>query len=143
MEPITPIAAEQVRLLGDQLLIDGLTVDDEATIALAREREAAGESLDALVSQAIEIGARILQREQTASDTDFVKAEFERQANEVEQQFSESAKKVRRRRRSSAEAARSTLRRELQQRRSEPSQSTGRGDAADSPRGVNKAIHRR
>jgi len=94
VEPITPIAAEQVRLLGDQLLIDGLTVDDEATIALAREREAAGESLDALVSQAIEIGARILQREQTASDTDFVKAEFERQAHEVEQQFSESAKKV-------------------------------------------------
>ena len=94
MEPITPITAEQVRLLGDQLLIDGLVVDDETTIALAREREAAGESLDALVSQAIEIGARILQREQTASDTEFVKAEFERQAHEVEAQFNESAQKV-------------------------------------------------
>ena len=94
VEPITSITAEQVRLLGDQLLIDGLTVDDEATITLAREREAAGESLDALVSQAIEIGARILQREQTASDTEFVKAEFERQAHEVEQQFNESAQKV-------------------------------------------------
>ena len=94
VEPITPITAEQVRLLGDQLLIDGLTVDDEATITLAREREAAGESLDALVSQAIEIGARILQREQTASDTEFVKAEFERQAHEVEAQFNESAQKV-------------------------------------------------
>ena len=94
VEPITPITSEQVRLLGDQLLIDGLTVDDDATIALAREREAAGESLDQLVSQAIEIGARILQREQTASDTEFVKAEFERQAHEVEQQFSESALKV-------------------------------------------------
>jgi len=94
VEPITPITAEQVRLLGDQLLIDGLVVDDETTIALAREREAAGESLDALVSQAIEIGARILQREQTASDTEFVKAEFERQAHEVEAQFNESAQKV-------------------------------------------------
>ena len=94
VEPITPITAEQVRLLGDELLIDGLTVDDEATIALAREREAAGESLDALVGQAIEIGARILQREQTASDTEFVKAEFERQAHEVEAQFNESAQKV-------------------------------------------------
>ncbi len=86
--------AEQVRLLGDRLLIDGLTVDDEATITLARERAAAGESLDDLVSQAIEIGARILQREQTASDTEFVKAEFERQAHEVEAQFNESAQKV-------------------------------------------------
>lgn len=94
MEPITPITSEQVKLLGDQLLIDGLTVDDDATVALAREREAAGESLDQLVSQAIEIGARILQREQTASDTEFVKAEFERQAHEVEHQFSESALKV-------------------------------------------------
>ncbi len=94
VDPITPITAEQVRLLGDQLLIDGLTVDDEATITLAREREQAGESLDELVSQAIEIGARILQREQTASDTEFVKAEFERQAHEVEQQFNESAQKV-------------------------------------------------
>ena len=94
VEPITPITAEQVRLLGDQLLIDGLTVDDEATITLARDREAAGESLDDLVSQAIEIGARILQREQTASDTEFVKAEFERQALEVEAQFNESAQKV-------------------------------------------------
>lgn len=94
MEPITPISTEQVRLLGDQLLIDGLAVDDDATIALAREREAAGASLDELVSQAIEIGARILQREQTASDTEFVKAEFERQAHEVEAQFNESAQKV-------------------------------------------------
>jgi len=94
VEPISPITAEQVRLLGDQLLIDGLTVDDEATITLARDREAAGESLDDLVSQAIEIGARILQREQTASDTEFVKAEFERQALEVEAQFNESAQKV-------------------------------------------------
>ncbi len=94
MDPIIPIAAEQVRLLGDQLLIEALTVDDEATVTLAREREAAGESLDELVSQAIEIGARILQREQTASDTEFVKAEFERQAHEVEQQFNESAQKV-------------------------------------------------
>ncbi len=94
VEPITPNTTEQVRLLEDQLLIDGLTVDDEATISLAREREAAGESLDQLVSQAIEIGARILQREQTASDTEFVKAEFERQAHEVEAQFNESAQKV-------------------------------------------------
>ena len=83
-----------MKLLGDQLLIEGLTVEDEAAVALAREREAAGESLDALVSQAVEIGARILQREQSAADTEFVKAEFERQAHEVEQQFNESAQKV-------------------------------------------------
>ena len=61
---------------------------------LAREREEAGEQIAPLVVQAIEIGARVLDREQTAANTDFVKAEFERQAREVEQQFAERAQLV-------------------------------------------------
>ena len=47
-----------------------------------------------LIVQAIEIGARVLDREQAAANTEYVKAEFERQAREVEQQFGERARLV-------------------------------------------------
>ena len=60
----------------------------------SRERVDAGEEIAPLVVQAIEIGARVLDREQTAANTDFVKAEFERQARDVERQFAERAQLV-------------------------------------------------
>ncbi len=94
VEPTEQLTTEVVTLTGDELRIDGLTVDDHATVDLAREREAAGASLTELIVQAIEIGSRIIVREQTASDTEFVRAEFERQAREVEQQFTQSAEQV-------------------------------------------------
>ncbi len=94
VEPTEQLMTEVVTLTGDELRIDGLTVDDHATVDLAREREAAGASLTELIVQAIEIGSRIIVREQTASDTEFVRAEFERQAREVEQQFTQSAEQV-------------------------------------------------
>ncbi|MSX02854.1 MAG: hypothetical protein F2813_06800 [Actinobacteria bacterium] len=94
VEPLPQITPDHVKLLDDELLIDGLTVTDAASVTLARQRAAAGESLDELVRQAIEIGSRILEREQTASDTEFVKAEFEKQAREVQIQFTENAQQV-------------------------------------------------
>jgi len=92
VEPIPQITAEHVTLLDDELLIDGLTITDPASLALARA--AAGANLDDLVRQAIEIGARILEREQTAADTEFVKAEFEKQSRELQAEFTENAQKV-------------------------------------------------
>ena len=92
VEPIPQITAEHVTLLDDELLIDGLTITDPASLALARA--AAGANLDDLVRQTIEIGARILEREQTAADTEFVKAEFEKQSRELQAEFTENAQKV-------------------------------------------------
>ena len=92
VEPIPQITAEHVTLLDDKLLIDGLTITDPASLALARA--AAGANLDDLVRQTIEIGARILEREQTAADTEFVKAEFEKQSRELQAEFTENAQKV-------------------------------------------------
>ena len=92
VEPIPQITAEHVTLLDDELLIEGLTITDPASLALARA--AAGANLDDLVRQTIEIGARILEREQTAADTEFVKAEFEKQSRELQAEFTENAQKV-------------------------------------------------
>jgi len=92
MEAATPLHLPRVRVQGDVLAIDGLTVSDPAAVRLASEREAAGDDVAELVRDAVEIGARILDREQTAADTDFVRAELERTARAVETEFGERAR---------------------------------------------------
>ena len=54
----------------------------------------AGEDPAAVVADAIEIGARVLDREQTGVQADFVKAEFERAARSVEASFSDQAQRA-------------------------------------------------
>src|SRR5215210_313631 len=94
MEAATPLPFTQVRVTGDRLRVDGLVVDDECAVRLAREREQAGDDPARLVADAIEIGARVLDREQTAVQADFVKAEFERAARELDAAFVERARVV-------------------------------------------------
>jgi hypothetical protein len=94
MEAATPLNPTRVALVGDRLRVEHLTVADECAVRVAGERQDAGEDLADLVTQAIEIGARVLDREQAAANTEYVKAEFERQAREVETQFAERASAV-------------------------------------------------
>jgi polyhydroxyalkanoate synthesis regulator phasin len=94
MEAATPLRRPQVRAQGDRLVVDALVVDDACAVRLAREREQAGEDPAELVRDAIEIGARVLDREHAGVQTDFVRAEFERQAREVEQAFTDKARLV-------------------------------------------------
>jgi hypothetical protein len=90
MEAATRLPFAQVRVVGGRLYVDGLVVDDEGAVRLV------GESDDpaAFVSDAIEIGARILDRQQTAADAEFVKAEFERAARDLDKEFVERARLV-------------------------------------------------
>ena len=95
MEAATPLPFfPQVRVVGDRLRIDGLVVDDECAVRLAGEREEAGEDPAKLVRDAIEIGARVLDREQTGANAEFVKHEFEKAARELDAAFVDRAKKV-------------------------------------------------
>jgi Uncharacterized protein conserved in bacteria (DUF2130) len=94
MEAATPLPFSQVRTQGARLWIDGLVVDDARVVRLAREREEAGEDVARLVLDAIAIGARVLDREQTGANADFVRAEFEKAARELDAAFVDRARVV-------------------------------------------------
>jgi hypothetical protein len=63
-------------------------------VRLAHEREQHGEDVSRLVLDAIAIGARVLDREQTGANADFVKAEFEKAARELDAAFVDRARLV-------------------------------------------------
>jgi Uncharacterized protein conserved in bacteria (DUF2130) len=94
MEAATRLPLTQVWTQNGRLRVDGLVVDDECAVRLARGREEAGEDVARLVIDAIAIGARVLDREQTGANADFVKSEFERAARELDAAFVERARQV-------------------------------------------------
>ena len=66
-----------VRALGDRIVIEALTVSDERAARLVRERAEAGVEAAETVANAIEVGARVLDSEQTAANVDYVKRELQ------------------------------------------------------------------
>ena len=94
MEAATPLRHPHDKVIGDRLAIDGLVVDDECAVRLVREREQAGEDPVKTVQDAVEIGARVLDREQAAANAEFVKTEFERAAGDLNNQFTDRARQV-------------------------------------------------
>ena len=94
MEAATPLRHPNVRTAGDRLVVDALVVEDECAVRLVREREQSGEDAARTVVDAIEIGARVLDREQAAANTEFVKTEFERASRQLEVEFTDKARKV-------------------------------------------------
>jgi len=95
MEAATPLRTPHVRTVGgDRVAVDGLLVEDDTTVRLVREREDAGEDTVALLLDALAIGARVLDREQTGANADFVKSEFEKAARELQSDFGERARAV-------------------------------------------------
>ena len=81
-----------VRALGDRVVIEGLTVEDARVADVVRQRAEAGQAPVQTVTNAIEIGARVLEREGMAAEVDYVQREFERTATQVREQFSEQAR---------------------------------------------------
>ena len=94
MEAATPLRQPHVRVIGDRVAIDGLVVDDECTVRLVSTREEHGDDPVKTVRDAVEIGARVLDREQAGANAEFVKAEFEKAAVELNSQFTDRARQV-------------------------------------------------
>jgi hypothetical protein len=93
MEAATPLpfaVASRVRVLGDRVVVEDLEIVDEAVVRLIREHRDPVRALHEMV----EIGARVLDRERTGSEVEFVKAEFERQARTLETEFVDRARRV-------------------------------------------------
>lgn len=88
------VSEPNVRVLGDTVSIDGMAIVDATLADLLRHREQSGVPAADTVSDAIEIGARVLDREATRAEVDFVKHEFEKASDRVEAAFGERADKV-------------------------------------------------
>jgi hypothetical protein len=66
-----------VRVVGDRIVIESMTIADEGTARVVRERAEGGEEPGRTIRRAIEIGTRVLDREDTAVEVDYVRREFE------------------------------------------------------------------
>jgi hypothetical protein len=77
-----------------RVIVENVVVDDPATATFVGARIAAGEEPVGVVTDAIEVGARVLEREQNAIDAEFVRNEFEKVSREVETAFVERARVV-------------------------------------------------
>ena len=94
MEAATPLRPPRIAIFGDVVVADGLAVRDRCAVDLVRERSQAGDDPADVLVDAIEIGARVLSREQAEVNADFVRTEFEKVSREVEGAFSEKARTV-------------------------------------------------
>jgi len=94
MEAATPLRRPSVTAHERRLTVHELTVEDETAARVVRERAEAGEDPAQTVTDAVEIGARVLDRESVGAQADFVKAEFERASKEVEDAFTDKARAV-------------------------------------------------
>lgn len=77
IDQLPPATAGAVRALGDRLVIEALTVTDPTAAQLVRERAEAGAEPAATVAAAIEVGARVIASESTATNVDYVKRELQ------------------------------------------------------------------
>ncbi|HVE69138.1 MAG TPA: hypothetical protein VNB64_11200 [Solirubrobacteraceae bacterium] len=91
MEAATPLRMPHVRTVGNAVAVDGVLVEDENVVRLVREREEAGGDPLAPLLDAMEIGARILDREQTGANVEAVKGEMEKAARDLNEEFAKQA----------------------------------------------------
>jgi hypothetical protein len=89
-----PLRPPPVEVHDGVVEIERLRVADERLAEVVERRLEQGVAADETVTAALEIGARVLDREATAAEVDFVKQEFSRAAAEVERSFAERARAV-------------------------------------------------
>jgi hypothetical protein len=83
-----PSGGGVVRALDDRLVIESLTVEDARAARVVRERAEAGQAPSSTVAKAVEIGARVLDSEETAVNVDYVRAELEQGVGRLNKELS-------------------------------------------------------
>ncbi|HEY8582481.1 MAG TPA: hypothetical protein VIL49_06025 [Capillimicrobium sp.] len=79
-----------VRFVGDHVVLDKFEVSDETAVGLLRESDDPG----AMLVDMIEIGARVLDREHTGANVEFVRNELEKVGRDMDRDFSDKARTV-------------------------------------------------
>jgi hypothetical protein len=79
-----------VRVLEDRIVVESLTIADRDTARVVRERAETGQPPAETVTKSIEIGARVLEREGTSAEVDYVKAEFAKHTAELAERLSKT-----------------------------------------------------
>ena len=94
MEAATPLRQTRVTALMGRLIVENLVIDDATAAELVRIRSEAGENPARVVSDAIEIGARVLDREQAGASVEVLRQDLETASKEVEQRLGRTSEAV-------------------------------------------------
>jgi hypothetical protein len=85
---------QSVELRGSAVVVDNLVVEDRTLVELVERRLEREISALETVTDALEIGARVLDREATSAEVDAVRRELERVSAEAEHSFAERARTI-------------------------------------------------
>lgn len=77
-----------MRAIGDRIVIESLSVNDPRAAQVVRERAEAGTKPAETVAKAIEIGARVIDSESTATNVDYVKRVVEERIGKIGEDLS-------------------------------------------------------
>jgi hypothetical protein len=94
MEAATPLRHPRVTALLGRLIVEHLVVDDATAVDLVRARTDAGENPARVVADAIEIGARVLDREQAGATVEVLKQDLANASRDVEQRLGQTSEAV-------------------------------------------------
>ena len=94
MEAATPLRRPRVNALIGRVIVEHLMVDDAVAAELVRARTDAGENPERLIADAIEIGARVLDRERAGAAVEVLRQDLENASREVEQRLGQTSEAV-------------------------------------------------
>ena len=90
----TPLRQPRVTALLGRLIVEHLIVDDATASELVRARVDAGEDPERVVADAIEIGARVLDRERAGAAVEVLRQDLENASREVEARLGQTSEAV-------------------------------------------------
>jgi hypothetical protein len=90
----TPLRQPRVTALLGRLIVEHLIVDDATASELVRARVDAGEDPERVVADAIEIGARVLDRERAGAAVEVLRQDLEQASREVEARLGQTSEAV-------------------------------------------------